>query len=363
MIIISVAIPVLTPFYFIIKWVMIVEILLVVLLGITGIVIGLYLKQKHERTKAIQTKIRDLLLLAVEQDSSFDISMLGRGAFRINHLLPAMSEVDQILDKEKVGKSWGALQESILEKYLLPYARKHAFSYRWTKRLKAARCFAIMPKVEDETAILHLLKQKIPILKYTAAQAAGKLATPRAMDAILEIMKESTHHLRFHLNKALKRGREKVFHLLEKKLETETNFFTRVSCVEVLMGKMNARIAKLLEPDLHSPHKNLKITAIRALGHFQDPRAIELLIPLLSDPEWEVRAIVARSLGYLHAEEAVKELAQLCRDQTWWVRMNAALALKRMGKRGIAELKAQKAEIDRFAYAIAQYVLALQEEE
>lgn len=354
--------PILTPYYSIILWVFIIEAILVILLGSMGIGMQWYLRKQRERNQSKRTHFKQLLMQYTEKnETALGKSFLSSFRGEIPWLLSAISDVNQSIDPEKVGSAWEKVRQNIGENILLPKGRKLAFRRRWTQQLTAVRCFAMYPKVEDETPILHLLKQKVPIIKFTAAHAAARLGTPKAFEALLEAMNQATHYLRQPYIDALRKSGDKAYQYLEHKLETETNPLVRVSCLEVLSDRMNEHIARLLEPDLKSPHKNLKIAAARALGHYPDFSSTEALLPLLSDPAWEVKAISARSLGYIKASRAVKELAATCQDPTWWVRMNAALALKRIGSVGIEKLEALRPETDRFAYEIAQYVLALPE--
>lgn len=345
--------PILTPYYDLILWVLIIEAVIVLIAGVVGVGIQWYLKKQRERYERQHSKLKKMIFLSLEEENHPLI--LSKNLRKVSLLLPTLLEVG----KGREDNAWKNLQTNIQENHLLPLARKLAFSRLWTRQFKAVRCFAIStPHVEDEKAILHLLKSKIPIIRYSAAYVAAQLGTPTAFNAILEAMNHSTRYMRSPFLDALRKGTN-TYSYLEQRLETETDPHTRVSCLELLADKMNYHILKLLEPDLQSEHKNLKIAAIRALGHFEDSSSTELLMPLLKAPEWEVKAIAARSLGYLKSMEAIPQLVDLCTDSVWWVRMNAALSLKRMGERGIEKLKAIKPEPDRFAYDIANYVLTL----
>jgi hypothetical protein len=348
--------PILTPYYRIVFWVTIIEMFLVIIFGALGVAFQWFLKRQRERSKMARTRIQKILVLASEKDTPFDLNTLAES--KLNYLLPAVLAMNTL---DSVGPRWNKIQETLQEKYLLPMARKLTYQHRWTKKLKAIRCFAMAPQVEDEKYVLHLLQQKIPIIKYAAAHVAGHLATPNTLNAILEEMNHATHYLRHPFHDALRRGGEGSYQYLKKRFETEKNPFTRVSMLEVLADKMDDVIVNLLEPDLQSEHKNLKISAIKALGHYQSAKSIQLLLKQLDSQEWEVRALAARSLGYLRAQEAVDQLSKLCGDKTWWVRMNAALALKRIGPSGLSRLRGLKSEEDRYAYEISQYVLSLQE--
>ena len=349
--------PVLAPYYLIIIWVLIIETILLVLVGGSGIALQYEIQRRRKKRAANRSELKSTLLTMAQGNQIFEKRRFPRKWLGVSSLLSVMLEID----KENSSEQWSNLQRSIHESYLLPQARRLASSYRWTNQFKAVRCFALAPRVEDQQPILQLLKHKIPIIRYSAAHAAARLGTDAGFDAILEAMNVSTRYLRHPFHDALRDGGEKAYQYLEKRLATETNQFTRVSCLEMLSEKMNDHIVNLLESDLKSSHINLQVAAIRALGHYKNEHSIELLLPLLQCPDWQVRALAARSLGYLEAMRTIDQLAALLHDKTWWVRMNAALALRRIGGAGVETLKAQPSAGDQFAFEAAQYVLALQE--
>ncbi|OGN57130.1 MAG: hypothetical protein A3D96_04890 [Chlamydiae bacterium RIFCSPHIGHO2_12_FULL_44_59] len=175
--------------------------------------------------------------------------------------------------------------------------------------------------------------------------------------AILDEMNQVNRFLRLPFRAALSSGDSHTFGYLESRLESDKDPFIRVSCLEVLSSHMNTHISALARKDLYTPSKNLRIAAIRALGHAPDPQNVTALLSLLKDPAWEIRAIAARSLGYLKAKEALSELTSLLKDEIWWVRINSAIALKRLGEEGKKKLEQQNPQEDKYAYQIAQYIL------
>ncbi len=356
--IIDIEAPILTPYYDIITWILIIEFIAVILIGGLGLSLQGILSRRKKKKARTRGALKSTLLQMIDEKKHFTLSKFPSRLLDLSAMLAAIIEIDD----QSPPPHWEVIKKEIQEQYLLPQARQYAKSPRWTQKLNAARCFALSPKAEDEQTIVHLLQHKVPIIKSVSSHAAVTIGSETSLDAILSTMNKSTHYLRHPFHDALSKGGDKIFTYLEKRLESETNPYTRVSCIEVLMNQMNDHILSLIEKDLHAEHKNLKIAAIRALGHFKSERSIQLLLPLLNDLEWEVRATAARSLGYLEAKQALQPLSDLCRDTTWWVRMNSALALKRLGKEGEQLLREQKPEVDRYAYEIAQYALSVHEE-
>ena len=263
------------------------------------------------------------------------------------------------IDEEIKDPHWNQIKKAIFETVLYPLAHKLSYAKRWTKRIQAAEYFLLVVDKKNEPHLLHLLRDTIPFIQCSAAYGAAKLGTSQCVNAIIDEMNKVDRFLRIPFREALLRGNEQGFKHIEKRLESDGDPCTRISCLEVLSDHMNAHVAELARGDLYSTSKNLRLAAIRALGHYPDSESVSSLIPLLKHSEWEIRAIAARSLGYLGEKGTISELSLLLRDQIWWVRMNSAIALKRLGEEGTKVLELQNPHEDRYAYEMAQYVLTL----
>lgn len=358
MIVLATGPPIFTPYYAIIKWVMIIEMILVFLVGMFGILLQGMLAKRKKRSERLQHDVTIYFRNMVEERRSFKRAKLPAQFKNISAILAAILALDREVGTKP---AWQQIRDEIGMQYLLPKARRLIKRPRWTNKLKALRCFSFFSEPQDEKAIFKLLDHKIPVVRYAAAHAAAHIGTENALKELIDMMSRSTRFLRHPIHDALMKAGEKTFAYVEKRLETETNAYARLSCIEMAWERMNDHLVSLIEKDLHAEHKNLRIGAIRAFGHYKSRRSIELLLPLLHDAEWEIRALSARSLGYLEATEAAEELVKLCSDKVWWVRMNAALALKRLGNEGKSRLEGLQPDADRFAYETAQYVLRLGE--
>lgn len=346
--------PLLSPYYSIVKWVLIIEFIIVGCLGIYGLVYKKIHERLLQRKKKIEAGLKKALLDCVQKKGRWENLHLPAHWLNISYLIPVIIEIDaEIKDIH-----WEEIKKSIFDTTLFPKARKLTDAFRWSKRIQAIRCFSLFPDKSNEPYILRLLKDSIPIVKYTAAYCAAELGTAQSTNAIIDEMNLANRFLRHPFRDSILKGDPEDFTYIEKRLEKDEDPYIRVSCLELISHQMNHHAAELAARDLYAPHKNLRLAAIRALGHY--PQASpSLLIPLLKDPEWEIRSIAARALGYLKVHEAIPELAALLKDPAWWVRMNAALALKRIGKEGEKVLEIQDPKENNNAYEIAQYVLPL----
>ncbi|KAF0247237.1 MAG: HEAT repeat-containing protein, partial [bacterium] len=98
------------------------------------------------------------------------------------------------------------------------------------------------------------------------------------------------------------------------------------------------------------------IRAIAAVG-IETNDELDLILDKLTDKEWPVRAVAAKALGQLQQEQAIPTLTRALTDEAWWVRHNAAHSLAMLGVNGLAELRTQTLNPDRFARDIAKQVL------
>ena len=79
------------------------------------------------------------------------------------------------------------------------------------------------------------------------------------------------------------------------------------------------------------PNPDVKIPALRALGHIQSAKALPVLIPLLADPNPDIRRIVTESLGNIRERSAIPPLIRSFLDESAAVRAEAIRALAGMG--------------------------------
>ncbi|PIS00386.1 MAG: hypothetical protein COT84_08105 [Chlamydiae bacterium CG10_big_fil_rev_8_21_14_0_10_35_9] len=339
-------------YLYLVKWILISQFIFIGLHIAFSFLLKPILTFSGKRKEKKLAAFKSYLIKAIQQKKEFSIPLFAGCKCNIPFLVPLILKVNE----EVKDSHWETLKKSISQNLLFPQAKKLTYSKKWTKRVQAAGCYLHFPDTNNEPEVLYLLQDPVPIIKYSAAACAAKLGTYKSANAVIDAM-SCNRFLRHPFQEALLGGNPKSFDHIEKRFEKETDPYKRVSCLEVLAHKMNSHIVDLAEKDLYAAHLNLRIAAIRALGHFFEPRSISLLLPLLKAPEWEVKAIAARSLGYLKAEEAVSELLNLLKDKTWWVRMNSALALKRIGDKGIKTLNQVNPKEDRYAYEAAQFAL------
>ena len=105
--------------------------------------------------------------------------------------------------------------------------------------------------------------------------------------------------------------------------------------------------------------RDVRVAAVRALGHLHAVEHLDGIVRAISDGEWQVRAQAAVAVGRMGNATHVPALRQLLRDPAWWVRRHAAYALANLGDDGMAALReAAAGDPDRYARDIASEALA-----
>ena len=115
----------------------------------------------------------------------------------------------------------------------------------------------------------------------------------------------------------------------------------RAVCLDAL-GLLGAtgsvhRVARVLSED---PVLDVRVAAAANLGKLGTRTALEPLTAALTPARPDaLRATAAKALGDLGAPAAVPALAALLNDRAYWVAHEAAQALRRLGRTGLAVLK------------------------
>ncbi|MDD5210552.1 MAG: HEAT repeat domain-containing protein [Elusimicrobiales bacterium] len=139
-----------------------------------------------------------------------------------------------------------------------------------------------------------------------------------------------------------------------------------ISCIKTLVGMGDFDV---LPEVLRHKDWRVRLTALK-YAHLSDSDIKEDSKTLLHDPnhhfavlpsilrhkDWRARLTDLRN-AHLHSTEILRALKSLLHDGNYHIRLNAALALSRMGDRGLEILKEETASPDKFAADAARYAL------
>ncbi len=160
-----------------------------------------------------------------------------------------------------------------------------------------------------EGLIRALSYRKDWVVRRAAAGALGQIGTPRAVDALIDALRDHLHEVRETAAKALDRlewrpGRdENAAWYWSAKREWE-------KCVAIGTPAIEPLTSIVLKDALWNTL--VRLEAAETLGQTGDARAIELLIQSLSASDVETRVIIARALFRLSQRP---DISQACKEQ------------------------------------------------
>lgn len=147
--------------------------------------------------------------------------------------------------------------------------------------------------------LLDLLHDENPATRHHAAHVLGKIADPRAVDALILSLRDRDDTVTLKAAFALSQiGDERA-----------------VPALIDLLAHKNREVQSMLT---------------QVLEHFSAV-SVELLIGALADERWHVREHAADVLGAIGTPEAISALANLMADEHWQVRFAAVNALGHIG--------------------------------
>jgi hypothetical protein len=270
-------------------------------------------------------------------------------------LVPVLESFDHFHQS----KRWSQLKTSIIEKYLLIKVHSYANSGNWKKRNFALRIYQLDLGLFPEGWVIDSLNDELPLNQIHAALCVGELGSKAAVNSLLTQLVDAGRFGRLAYEDALIQGNSDSLEWVKERYVIEEDVKIRRVCLDILSQKMEAGVLPHIIKDLKSDAFELKLAATRALGSQPSEESLVELSKLVKDESWVVRATTIKSLGRLGDQRIIPMLATGLRDSNWWVRLNSAMALLDMEELGMKVLKMQDPEIDKYAYQMARYILAL----
>lgn len=121
--------------------------------------------------------------------------------------------------------------------------------------------------------------------------------------------------------------------------------------------KMDISYLKFYESLLSNIESEIRIRALKAIGHFGIITSIRYYREFVDSPYWEERLMLAKLLVHVEEKDAKPLLEKLVQDESWWVRKQAAITLNslRYGVEVLQRIAEQKE--DRYAAEMAREIL------
>ena len=339
--------------YFV-KIIVILQIFLIISLIIFEYVVKSHYFSRENRQHKRNSEMKDILIvLAQHSPPSIDentAKYFSRFISSLLSVIPAFRETYLAPQTE--------LMQQLIEQILKPSARRLAPSIHWFNRYLAVNCFYYGFDTIDEPILIHLIEDKTLLVSLNAAHIGFNHPNPQIINKIIDHYAEKRHLQQSSFIETITNEMPEVSTIISNRLLNEHDVYVKIFCYRLLTKlPTDHQIISTAEQDIMSPHKELKIATLNYLGQFHQPETIRMIRTHLADTDWETRAITAKLLGKLKDQNAVSLLDNSLKDPKYWVRLNAAQALAEIGNEGIAILKAQDPNVDRFAYEISQEIL------
>lgn len=209
-----------------------------------------------------------------------------------------------------------------------------------------------MKAKRDVKGLTKALKHKGEYFRQQAAIALGNIGDTRAVEPLLETLRDKSKYVQKGAAEALDKLRwkpsddsEMVVFLLAKQewdtlaklgqpaveplieaLKEEDSWVRPKAAAEALGNIRDAKAVETLIEALNDKNKNVRKGATRALGKIGQP-AVEPLIEVLNDKNKDVREGATRALGNIGDTKAVEPLIKALEEGDSFVRQQAAEAL------------------------------------
>lgn len=242
------------------------------------------------------------------------------------------------------------------------WALAGADSWRWWRRLDAARALGIVGELADADRLRPLLEDPHPAVRLAATQALAAVDDPLLVRMAVVRYPGEALAVRLFTTNTLRQ----VWRLAEAPLrELLSTAAARPMDLAAWLALAESLNLPSLRPEItalaHHANPEVRAAVSRALRRYPHQASVEAVRRLLGDPQDFVRAAAAQALGVLRATEAEPELAHGLQDRAWWVRFRCALALALLGESGRAVLRRARQSPDRFARDMALLTSGLSE--
>jgi hypothetical protein len=337
--------------YFYIKWAVIIEMTLVILLVLLSYTIKLYtlLTQGHHYSTTRKTYLlTKSILLKNYHPKKFEIRFLKKN----------IRWVLSYLNYNKNSQREAGMKK-ILELILKPIANKYKDSHFWYERYITTQCLKYDLYLIEPLWIKKLILDDILIVSLNITESILDINDSHYVDIIIDHYSQGRHMQQSLFSAAFNRHiTNDIMQTIYNRLSYEKNDYVRIFCYRALTKiSFCAKLPEFIYQDLNSNNKDLVIAGLKFLSRCNRKYSLPIIRSHLKNPIWQIRAASAKLIGRLNDALAAPTLAVLLKDNEWWVRINSAVALSQLGEEGLAFLKAQTYDDDKYAYDVAQNVL------
>lgn len=236
----------------------------------------------------------------------------------------------------------------------MQWALAGAQSWRWWRRLDAARALGIVGTRADAGVLERLLDDTHPAVRLAATQALAAVDEPRLVRTAVARYPREALAVRLFTTNTLRAVWQHAEAPLRECLATPGAAARDLSGWLGLAESLNLPSLRPAITALGThADPEVRVAVARALRRYPHAESVTVLRMLVDDPQDFVRAGAAQALGALHASEALPQLERRLTDRSWWVRFRCALALAMLGEPGRAALRRARESSDRLARDMA----------
>lgn len=198
-----------------------------------------------------------------------------------------------------------------------------------------------------------------------AVLALGKIKNPKAVDALINALKDNDSLVRDKSEEALVnigilsvdsliatlKGKNSAFWGKDK------NLYVRIRAIDVLGQIKDLKTVNILIATLNDRSPYVRESAALALGKIRDNRAVEPLIVMLKDKHYFVRQQAIRALGKIGDNRAVEPLSKF--KYNIIEQHDVIEALKKIGDETAAEILISMLQTNKISYVRSEIEYAL----
>lgn len=308
--------------------------------------------QSNRRRK----ELRDMLACSIEKKEPLTIEAIPS---RLRHYEDVLSTVETF-ERYFVDTTWQETKKRMIEGLLAKKALSYIKSSKWKQRQLGLRCIALNPKqlIENQTIISCLNDSKF-IIRILAASVLIHAEQKKLLLTVVKRMVQESPMARYAYRDLLINSNHLTFQWLEEIANEEKNPQIIAVCLDILSTKISHNLLPLAIEQIHSTDLSCKLSAIEIFSKTPSTVSQKYLAKSLCDENAQIRSQAALGLGLIRDLSSIKILSIALQDPVWEVRLQAANALKAMGKEGREELYKQTLEQNERAFEIAKYILSL----
>lgn len=271
----------------------------------------------------------------------------------------ALAFAAELVDTRVARSTRASFGEALRHEPWINWALGGVTSWRWWRRLDAARALGIVGTMVDAGRLRPLLSDPHPAVRLAATQALAAVDDPDLVRLAVSRCPQEALAVRLFMATTLK----VVWRLAEEPLNTFLASDASPADLAAWLGLAELLDLPSLRPAVTAlvrhPSPEVRAPAARALRRYPHADSVEAVMVLLDDPQDFVRAAAAQALGVLRAAAAQPQLERGLTDHAWWVRFRSALALALLGESGRAALRRARHSSDRFAREMAELTSGL----